>query len=151
MPMALVVISIAGLVFGTSTVEARIFHQVQILIGEQRANILKTLLQGAHNRADGVLATIVGLLILTFGATGVLLELREALNTVWEVPVRPMSTLREFIEIVKERLWSLALVFGNCSCADCVPSDRYVDIRAWRVGFRPTGARSDLAAACQRR
>jgi membrane protein len=112
MPLALVVISIAGLVFGTSTAEARVMHQVQFLIGKQRASILEALLQGTQNKADGVLATIAGLLILTFGATGVLIELRKALNTVWEVPVSSLSTLQEFIEIVKERLWSLALVFG---------------------------------------
>jgi membrane protein len=112
MPLALVVISIAGLVFGTSTAEARVMHQVQLLIGEQRASILEALLQGAQNKADGFLATVAGLLILTFGATGVLIELRKALNTVWEVPVSSVSTLQEFIGIVKERLWSLVLVFG---------------------------------------
>jgi membrane protein len=112
MPLALVVISIAGLVFGTGNAEARVLHQVQFLIGEQRASILAALLQGAQNRADGVLATIAGLLVLTFGATGVLLELRKALNTVWEVPVCRLNTLQEFIGIVKERLWSLALVLG---------------------------------------
>jgi membrane protein len=112
LPLLLVVISIAGLVFGTSAAEGRVMQQVQFLLGEQRASILDALLHGAQNKADGVLATIAGLLILTFGATGVLVELRDALNTIWEVPVPQQSTLQEFTAIIRERLWSLALVFG---------------------------------------
>ena len=112
LPLLLVVISIAGLMFGSNAAEARVMQQVQFLLGEQRANILDALLHGAQNKADGVLATIAGLLILAFGASGVVVELREALNTIWEVPIRRQSTLQEFTGIVRERLWSLGLVFG---------------------------------------
>jgi membrane protein len=112
LPLLLVVISVAGLVFGTSAAEARVIGQVQFLLGEQRASILDALLRGGHHRADGVLTTIIGIFILTFGATGVLVELRDALNTIWEVPVHRQSTFQEFTGIVRQRLWSLALVFG---------------------------------------
>jgi len=112
LPLLLVAISVAGLMFGTNGAEGRVMQQVQFLLGEQRASILDALLHGAQNKADGVVATVVGLLILTFGATGVLVELRGALNTIWEVPVPQQSTLQEFTAIVRERLWSLALVFG---------------------------------------
>jgi membrane protein len=112
MPLLLILISIAGLVYGASAAQTRVFEQVQLLIGIQRANILQAILHGAQNKADGVLATVVGTLILTFGATGVLVELREALNTIWEVPVRPLSTFQELAGMVKERLWSLALVLA---------------------------------------
>jgi membrane protein len=112
LPLLLVIISIAGLVFGSSGAESRVMQQVQFLLGEQRATILGALLHGAQNKADGVVATIAGLLVLAFGASGVLVELREALNNVWEVPVRPLSTLQEITGIVRERLWSVALVFG---------------------------------------
>jgi len=112
LPLLLVAISVVGLVFGASGAEGRVMHQVQFLLGEQRASIIDALLRGAQSRTDGVLATVAGLLILTFGATGVLVELRGALNTIWEVPVPQQSTLQEFSAIVRERLWSLALVFG---------------------------------------
>jgi len=112
MPLLLVVISIAGLVFGTAAAEPRVMGQMQFLLGSQRATILTALLHGAENKADGVLATIIGTLVLTFGATGVLVELRDALNTIWEVPIRRLSTLQELLGMVKGRLWSLALVLG---------------------------------------
>jgi membrane protein len=112
MPLLLVLISIAGLLFGAKAAQGRVLDQLQFLIGTQRTNILEALLHGAENKADGVLATVVGFLILTFGATGVLVELRDALNTVWEVPLRPLSTLQEFAGIVKQRLWSLAVALA---------------------------------------
>lgn len=112
MPLLLVAISIAGLLFGTKAAETGVMQQIQFLIGAQRANILEALLHGAENKADGLLATILGTLVLTFGATGVLVELRDALNIIWEVPFRRTSTLQELAGMVKERLWSLTLVLG---------------------------------------
>jgi membrane protein len=110
MPLLLVVISVAGLVCGTGAAESRVMGQMQFLLGAQRSNILAALLHGAANKADGVVATILGTVVLLFGASGVLVELRGALNTIWEVPVLPCSTLQEITGMVKERLWSLALV-----------------------------------------
>ena len=112
MPLLLVAISIAGLLFGTKAAEAGVMRQMQFLIGVQRADILEALLRGAQNKADGIVATIVGTLVLMFGATGVLVELRDALNIIWEVPFRRMSTVQELVGMVKARLWSLALVLG---------------------------------------
>ena len=112
MPLLLMLISIAGLILGTGSARTRVLDQLQFLIGTQRAGILEVLLRGAASRADGVLATVIGFVILMFGATGVLVELRDALNTIWEVPTAPMSTLQEFTGIVKERLWSLAVALA---------------------------------------
>jgi membrane protein len=112
MPLLLVLISIAGLIFGTRAAEIRVMAQVQFLMGYQRAQILQALLQGAQNKADGILATVIGTMVLVFGATGVLVELRDALNIIWEVPFRRMSTLQELTGMVKARLWSLALVLA---------------------------------------
>ncbi len=112
MPLLLVLISVAGLIFGTRAAEVRVMEQVQFLIGYQRAQILVALLEGAQNKTDGLLATAVGTLVLVFGATGVMVELRDDMNTIWEVPFRRMSTLQELAGMVKGRLWSLALVIA---------------------------------------
>jgi membrane protein len=110
MPLLLVVISIAGLVFGSRAAESRVMDQMQFLIGDQRARILSALLQGAENKTDGLLATAIGTVILLFGASGVLIELRDALNNVWDVPSSQLGTFEELKRLIKERLWSLGLV-----------------------------------------
>jgi membrane protein len=112
MPLMLVLISVTGLIFGAKAAEANVLQELTFLMGAQRASILETLLKGAQNKTEGVLATIAGLLVLTFGASGVLVELRDALNVIWEVPFRRTSTVQELLGMVKERLWSLALVLG---------------------------------------
>jgi membrane protein len=112
MPLLLVTIAIAGLVFGGRAAQTGVLGQIQLLIGAQRAQIVQTLLAGAQNRADGVAATILGFLTLMFGATGVLCELRDALNTIWGVPTRQMNTLQELVTLVKDRMWSLILVLA---------------------------------------
>jgi membrane protein len=112
MPLLLVLISVAGLIFGSRGAEVRVMEQVQFLIGYQRAQILEALLEGAQNKTQGLLATVIGTMILVFGATGVMVELRDDMNTIWEVPFRRMSTLQELAGMVKGRLWSLALVIA---------------------------------------
>jgi membrane protein len=112
MPLLLVVISIAGLVFGPHAAETGVLQQVQLLIGSQRARIVQELLNGAQNRTQGLVATLLGMLTLIFGASGVLTELRAALDTIWEVPPRQLSTFREAANLVKERLWSFAMVIA---------------------------------------
>ena len=112
LPLLLVIIAIAGLVFGRRAAEQGLIEEIRILIGAQRAEIFEALLNGTQNKAEGVAVTLAGMLTLAFGATGVLVELRRAMNTIWEVAPRQMSTSQEIKCYVKERLWSVALVIG---------------------------------------
>jgi membrane protein len=109
-PLLLVVVSIVGLVFGHNAAESDIVQQVQDLIGPQGAKAIQALLEGSQNKTHGLIATILGLLTLLFGASGVLIELRDALNTIWEVPTRELKGLQTVTSFIKERLFSFALV-----------------------------------------
>jgi membrane protein len=112
MPLLLIFISIAGLVFGPRAAQIGVLQQIQILIGAQRAKMVQALLDGAQNKADGFAATAVGMLTLVLGASGVLTELRDALNTIWDVAPRNLTTFQEIANLVKERLWSFVLVLA---------------------------------------
>lgn len=111
-PLLLVVISIAGLVFGQRAAEGEVVGQVGQLVGAQGAHAIQLLLAGSRNTSHGILATVVGLITLLFGASGVLLELRDALNTIWEIPQPQTSGLHSVLQIIKERLFSFALVLA---------------------------------------
>ncbi len=112
MPLLLVVISLAGLLFGERQAQAGVLGQLQILLGEQRTKLLQALLVGAQNKAGSIGAGIIGTLTLLLGASGVVVELRDALNTLWDVPSREMTRRQEIQDLVKGRLWSLVLVLG---------------------------------------
>jgi membrane protein len=112
-PLMLVVVSVVGLVFGYRTAETDVVQQIQALVGPQAAKAIDGLLKASQNTTHGILATVFGLVTLLFGASGVMIELRDALNTIWEVPTPQLSGLKKKItSLVRERLFSFALVLA---------------------------------------
>src|SRR5215472_14390323 len=112
-PLLLVLVSVVGLVLGQQSAQAYIISQIQALVGKQGAAAAQVLLEGSRNTTHGILATAFGVLTLFFGASGVLMELRDALNTIWEVPTPELSGLRKLSNFIKERLFSFALVLAT--------------------------------------
>jgi membrane protein len=111
-PLLLIAISIGGLVFGAKAAEGQIVSQIQNLIGREGADGIQALLEGTRNTTHGILATAFGFLTLFLGASGVLVELRDALNTIWEVPPASTTGVRSLVQMGKERLFSFALVLA---------------------------------------
>lgn len=112
-PLLLVAVSIIGLVFGPKAAESDLVQQVGQLAGSAGAKGIQAVLEGARNTTHGIIATSVGVLTLLFGASGVLIELRDALNTIWEVPTPQLKgNLQRITSFVKERLFSFALVLA---------------------------------------
>jgi membrane protein len=112
-PLLLVVVAVVGLVFGHTAAQRAIVQQVQALIGDQGAKAAQALLEGSSNKTHGLIATIIGVITLLFGASGVMIELRDALNTIWEVPTPQISGFTGKIRAyVKERLLSFAIVLS---------------------------------------
>jgi membrane protein len=112
-PLLLVVVTIGGMVFGQQAAQSQVVWQVRQVVGPAGATAIQSLLEGAHNRQHGILATAFGVITLLFGASGVVLELRDALNTIWGVPARTGTRLQSLIAIAKERLFSFALVLAT--------------------------------------
>jgi membrane protein len=111
-PLLLIAVGIAGLVFGREAAQLQIVWQVQDLVGPAGAQAIKALLEGTRNTTHGILATVLGLLTLLFGASGVLIELRDALNTIWEVPPAKRTGVQNIVDLIKERMFSFALVLA---------------------------------------
>jgi membrane protein len=111
-PLLLITVSIAGLAFGAKAAEGQVVRQIQGLVGPEGASGIRALLEGARNTTQGILATALGFLTVFFGASAVLMELRDALNTIWEIPTVQTTTVRSLIQIGKERLFSFALVLA---------------------------------------
>ena len=106
-------VSVVGLVFGHATAQRQIVDQVRAFIGPQGARAIQALLLASQNTTHGVIATIVGMLTLLFGASGVMIELRDALNTVWEVPSPASTGIKSWITAyIKQRLFSFAIVLA---------------------------------------
>jgi membrane protein len=112
-PLLLVMVSIVGLVFGHASAQHEVVRQVQMLIGSQGAKATEALLKASRNTTHGIVATILGTVTLLFGASGVMIELRDALNTIWEVPIPKLSGIKSRItSYIKERLFSFAMLLA---------------------------------------
>lgn len=108
-PILVVAIGIAGFVFGADAVSGEIVGQIEGLVGHSGAVAVQAMLEGASNRASGIFATVVGIVTLFLGATGLFLELQTALNVIWRVKPRPDAGLRG---MVRQRVISFGLVIG---------------------------------------
>ena len=108
-PLLVIIIAIAALVFGREAVQGKIVAEIGGLIGTQSASAIQTMIEKARTPATGVFATILSVITLLLGATGVVGELKDTLNTIWHVePAPEMGLLRT----LKTRLASLAFVLG---------------------------------------
>jgi membrane protein len=107
-PLLIVVVAVAGMVFGRQAAQGALLGQIQDLVGKQGAEAIQSILQQAgQNKSTGMLASIVGFLTLLFGASSVALELRSAMNKIWAH--KEAEGVSGFI---KERSYAIALVFG---------------------------------------
>jgi membrane protein len=111
-PLLLIVVAIGGLAFGEKAAESQLVSQIEALVGSQGALGIQAVLHGTRNTTHGVIATIFGLLTLWFGASGVLVELHDALNTIWDIPTPQTAGLRSILHMLRERLLSFALVLA---------------------------------------
>jgi membrane protein len=108
-PLIIIVIAVAGLVFGREAVQGQIEGQLQGLVGKDGAGLIQEMVQGASNEATSIIATIIGVATLLFGATGVFGQLQDALNTIWEVEPKPG---RGIMGIIKDRFISFSMILG---------------------------------------
>ena len=102
--MIIVVLAVAGLAFGKQAVQGELVWQMQDMIGAQGAKVIQDLIKASHEPSSGIIATIVGLVTLFFGASSVVVELTDALNTIWHVPRNQgQSGLSSIFRFIRQR------------------------------------------------
>jgi membrane protein len=111
-PLFVVVVAVAGMVYGEEAARGQIVAQLSDLVGRTGATAIEDVLKQARQPAVGILATVGGLVMLVFGATGVVAELRDALNTIYEIPSPEVSGIKGILLFVRERVFSFAIVLG---------------------------------------
>ncbi len=85
-PLLVIAIAIAGYVLGEKASQGEIFGEVQSLIGSSGASTVQSMVQSAASRPhSGVLTTILGVVTLLLGASGVFQQLQQSLNLIWKV------------------------------------------------------------------
>ncbi len=106
-PVLIIVMAIAGLVFGPDAVRGEVKTQIQSAIGSGTAEQVESMIVAASDRKRGTIATIIATFLLILGTTGVFNQIRRALNNLWEVKPKPS---KGYIRYLRNRVLSFAMV-----------------------------------------
>ena len=83
-PLVILVVAICGLFLTRSTAESQLISQATQLVGYSGADALKSLMDNTKHGGSGIIASAIAVATLLFGASGVFVELRDSLNTIWD-------------------------------------------------------------------
>jgi membrane protein len=109
-PLLVIVIAIAGFVFSRQAVQDRIFDQVNDWMGVKGVEAVQGMMGGMTRPSSGILATVISVLILLFGASRLFAQLQSALDSIWKVPPRPgLGVVKWF----RKRLVSFLMVLAT--------------------------------------
>ena len=108
-PLLVILIAVAGLFLGADIAQQQIIAQMQALVGTEGAGLMNDLLTNARNINTNLIAALVGILTILLGATGVVGELKDALNTIWNVAPKPD---RGLFATFFERVLSFGMILG---------------------------------------
>jgi membrane protein len=107
-PLIIIIISVVGFVYGEEAARGQVVDQISGLVGEQAGETIQTAVAAtAETKSSGIIATIIAVGVMIFGASTVFAELKNSLNTIWGVEVKPGRTI---ITLVRDRALSFSLV-----------------------------------------
>ncbi len=109
-PLLLICMAVAGMIFGDQAARGGLLRQLNDLVGEDGAVALQAMLASAGAPRHGFWATVVGIAMIVVGAVGLFSELQGALNSIWNVKVRPG---RGWLGFLKDRFLSFTMVLGT--------------------------------------
>jgi membrane protein len=109
-PLLVIVIAMAGAIFGREAVQGMIVAQLSGLIGEQGATLIQSLVAAASDTDKGLVAGLISFFVLIIGATTVFAELQNALDRIWHIPEAQKP--KGIVAILRARVLSFGLILG---------------------------------------
>jgi len=108
-PLLIIVIAIAGAVFGEQTAKGELVTQIQGLIGKDGAQLIQTAIENASqlDPSQGPIPTLINIGLLLSGATVIFGQLQNSLNRIWNVEPKPGNGLFDFL---RKRFLSFSMV-----------------------------------------
>jgi membrane protein len=108
-PLILIIITLCGFFFGREAIEGDIYVQLERFLGRDTAFQLQEIIKHAAISGKSNLATVVGIVFLVVGATGVFSEMQDSINTIWGLKPKPK---KGWVAFLKNRFLSFSLIIG---------------------------------------
>lgn len=106
-PLILIAITVAGAFFDNA--QQQVLSEIRSLVGSGGEKMISEMVEARRKPQETAIATVVGIGTLFFGAAGVFVQLKSALNTIWDVENRPAGGVWGFI---RKYLLSFTMVLG---------------------------------------
>jgi membrane protein len=112
-PVIVIAVAVAAVVHGQEAAQGRLAWEIQGMAGPEVARTIQEIIRGAYRPGTGVIATLLGLATLAFGASSMFVELHDAMNTIWGVPL-PLdrNNAATILRLIGDRFYSFAAVLG---------------------------------------
>ncbi|MFL5731324.1 MAG: YihY/virulence factor BrkB family protein [Cytophagaceae bacterium] len=107
--LLVIIIAVAGLFFGAEAVRGQVSGQIGQMLGKDAGEGIQTMIIHAYKAGNNKIATIIGIITLLFGATGVFTQLQKSLNKIWNVKANPKEGWKRLVAI---RATSLGLILA---------------------------------------
>ena len=112
-PVIVIAVAVAAVVYGQEAAQGRLASAIRGMAGTEVARTIQEIIRGAYQPRTGVIATLLGLVTLVFGASSVFVELHDAMNTIWHVSPPPDRTnAATVIRLIRNRFYAFATVLG---------------------------------------
>jgi membrane protein len=105
--LLIIIIYLAGLAFGDAAVNGKIADAISGAMGRDTALQVQDMIAKSGTSKHSLLASLVGIFTILFGATGVFTELQKSLNYIWEVKPKPNQP---FTKVLRDKLFSFGLI-----------------------------------------
>ena len=108
-PVLIIAIAIAGLVYGREAIEGNIVRTISGVVGIDTAIFMQGVVKSVSRPRQGVIGVVVGVAGIILGSTGLFFQLKDALNTVWEVAPKAGYHL---VDMIWDNVLSFVMVLG---------------------------------------
>src|SRR5687768_11251270 len=134
--LLLLVVSVAQAFFGEEAVMGSLSYQVGSTMGTETASDVEEMIAAVRVQGNSVPATVIGIIVLIFGATGVFVQLQKSLNAIWEVEADPE---KPFLKTIKDRFFSFGIILsvGFLLLVSLLVSSALTSASDWVSGHLP--------------
>jgi membrane protein len=113
-PVIVIAVAVAAVVYGQEAAQGRLASEIGGVAGPELGRLIQEVIRGVYKPRTGVIATLLGLATLAFGASSVFVELQDAMNTIWHISPRPGRTnAATVMRLIRNRFYSFATVLGT--------------------------------------
>jgi membrane protein len=109
-PLIIIIVAIAGFAFGEEAASGYLFGEISSLLGDEGGQAVQGMVNSASSSDNGLVATVIGVVLLFIGATTVFAELQTDLDRIWDAPAAVKS--EGLWELIRSRVLSLGLVIS---------------------------------------